>query len=62
LKIYRDLKNSIDTAFEEGKLEGIIEGERKEKIASAKNMKLRDLSVEDIAAMTGLAVEEIRGL
>ncbi|SEH05013.1 PD-(D/E)XK nuclease family transposase [Candidatus Venteria ishoeyi] len=26
LKIYRDLKNSIDTAFDDGKLEGRVEG------------------------------------
>ena len=26
LKYYRDLKNVIDTSFEEGKMEGIIEG------------------------------------
>jgi predicted transposase/invertase (TIGR01784 family) len=32
LKIYRDLKNVIDAAFDEGKMEGIIEGETKGKI------------------------------
>jgi len=32
LKSYRDLKNVIDTAFDEGKMEGLIEGETKGKI------------------------------
>jgi predicted transposase/invertase (TIGR01784 family) len=58
LKIYRDLKNSIDTAFEEGKLEGKLEG----KIETAKNMKGKGYPIEDIAEMVGLAIEEIRGL
>jgi predicted transposase YdaD len=32
LKSYRDLKNVIDTSYEEGKIDGIIEGEIKGEI------------------------------
>jgi len=51
LKYYRDLKNSLDTAREEGKIEGKIE------IAS-KALK-KGLSVKDIIDLTGLTEEEI---
>ena len=54
LKYYRDLKNSIDTAFDEGKIEGKIE------IARAMKSKGLDLSI--IAEVTGLAVTEIEKL
>ncbi|RHK47787.1 hypothetical protein DW064_10350 [Segatella copri] len=35
---YRDIKNSIDTAKEEGREEGRVEGIAKEKLATAKNV------------------------
>lgn len=52
LKYYRDLKNSLDTAREEGKIEGKIE------IAS-KALK-KGLSVKDIIELTGLSENEIK--
>ena len=54
LKIYRDLKGVIDTAFDEGKLEG-----KREVARSAKQM---GLSVPDIAELTGLTKDEISKL
>lgn len=54
LKYYRDLKNSLETAREEGKIEGKIE------IAS-KAMK-KGLSIADIVDLTGLTEEEIKRL
>ncbi len=36
LKSYRDLKNSMDTAFDEGREEGRIEGKEEEKMETAK--------------------------
>jgi predicted transposase/invertase (TIGR01784 family) len=74
LKYYRDLKNSIDTAREEGKTEGMIEGkeqgliEGKEKgklegkIEIAKNLLNSGISIEIIQISTGLSEEEIREL
>ncbi|MCU0468065.1 MAG: Rpn family recombination-promoting nuclease/putative transposase [Arcicella sp.] len=54
LKIYRDLKGVIDTAFDEGKLEG--------KIETAKSLKKLGVSIETIIAATGLTKEEIERL
>jgi predicted transposase/invertase (TIGR01784 family) len=54
LKIYRDLKGVIDTAFDHGKLEGKIEIAR-----SAIQMGLK---IEDIIKLTGLTKEEIERL
>lgn len=51
LKVYRDLKGVIDTAFDEGKNERSIE--------IAKAMKQKGLSITDIAELTGLSEEEI---
>ena len=54
LKTYRDLKGVIDTAFDEGKLEG--------KLEIAKNAKLIGLHIEDVIKLTGLSKEEIEKL
>jgi predicted transposase/invertase (TIGR01784 family) len=78
LKTYRDLKGVIDTAFDEGKLEGILEGKlegklegitegelkgrREEKLGVARQLKASGVSVEIIAQATGLTKEEIEQL
>jgi predicted transposase/invertase (TIGR01784 family) len=54
LKIYRDLKGVIDTAFDEGKLEG--------KLKIAKSAKKMGLQINDIISLTGLSKEEIERL
>ena len=51
LKTYRDLKNSLDTAEEKGRVE--------EKIAIARNLKSMGMSISDISKATGLQEEEI---
>ena len=58
LKAYRDLKNSIDTAREEGR----EEGEKKKALEVAKKGKKKGYSVQDISEMTGLSVDEIEKL
>jgi predicted transposase/invertase (TIGR01784 family) len=55
LKTYRDLKGVIDTAFDDGKVEGKIE----EKIAIAISAKKMGLSISDIATLTGLSESDI---
>ena len=54
LKVYRDNKNVLDYAFEEGKLEG--------KLEVAKNLKGAGLAIELISQATGLSVTEIERL
>jgi predicted transposase/invertase (TIGR01784 family) len=55
LKTYRDLKGVIDTAFDEGKLEGKQEGILEGKLEIAKNAKQIGLKTEDIIKLTGLS-------
>ncbi len=78
LKYYRDLKNVTDTAFFDGKEEGIEEGiekgieigkemgkEEGVKIGiknTAKNLKQIGLDIANIAKATGLSIEEIEKL
>lgn len=52
LKYYRDLKNSLDTAKEEGKIEGRIE--------IALNLLKNNVSIDIIAKSTGLTEVEIK--
>ncbi len=54
LKVYRDLKGIIDTAFGEGKLEG--------KLEVAKALKESGVSTDIIISSTGLSKEEIERL
>ena len=51
LKIYRDYKNTIDTAFDEGIIKGIAK--------TAKIMKIAGEQIEKIIIYTGLSREEI---
>lgn len=62
LKAYRDIKNSLDTAKEEGRAEGREEG-RAEGIAMvAKMMYAKGMGVDGIASMTGLSTDEVENL
>ncbi len=54
LKYYRDLKNSLDTAREEGKEEG--------KFEIAKNALKMGLSISEVTTLTGLSKEQIKNL
>ena len=54
LKYYRDLKNSLDTAKEEGKIEG--------KIEIAQEMLNKGFDINIITELTGLSKEEIAKL
>jgi predicted transposase/invertase (TIGR01784 family) len=58
MKYYRDIKNSLDTKFREGK----IEGKTEEKIAMAIKMKRKGYDVIEIVELTGLTVKEIEKL
>ena len=54
LKYYRDIKNSLDTAREEGEIRG--------KIKIAKNMLQKEMDLSLIKEITGLSEEEINKL
>lgn len=74
LKYYRDLKNVVDSSFDEGKAEGLAEGKaeglaegKAEGLAEGKaeialQMKLKGLETSLISEVTGLSVEEIENL
>ena len=62
LKYYRDIKNSLDTAREEGREEGLEEGKIAEKIQIAKSAIAEGLPDEIIIRLTGLALEDIQKL
>jgi predicted transposase/invertase (TIGR01784 family) len=75
LKIYRDIKNVIDTAYDEGKVEGLLEGraegeakglaegeakgKAEEKVGIARAMKAQGLDVSLISTITSLSISEI---
>ena len=67
---YRDIKNSIDTAKEEGREEGRKEGREegreegiaKEKLATAKRLLGMGLTQEQVAQGAGLSIEDIERL
>lgn len=59
---YRNIKNSIDTAKEEGREEGRVEGIAKEKLATAKRLLGMGLTQEQVAKGTDLSIEDIERL
>jgi predicted transposase/invertase (TIGR01784 family) len=58
LKYYRDLKNSLDTAFDDGETKGEF---NKAKEAALK-MLIKKYPIEEISDITGLSIEEIHNL
>jgi len=62
LKMYRDWNNIIDTATQKGEARGRAEGELLKAKAIALNLKNTGLSVDAIAAATGLSTDEINAL
>lgn len=65
LKYYRDLKNSFDTAREDGWREGLSEGRkegRSEGVLSVARNLLDVLDDETIALKTGLSIKEVAAL
>ncbi|MEP6514373.1 MAG: hypothetical protein ABJA79_10915 [Parafilimonas sp.] len=54
LKEYRDIKGYIDTAFDEGKIEG--------KIEVAMSLKEAGVSIDIINKTTGFSIDEIKKL
>ena len=59
LKSYRDLKNSLDTAFEEGVEQGIEQGIEQRNAEIVKNSLQQGLSVDVVSAISGLSPEEV---
>ena len=63
LKYYRDLKNSLDTAFEEGRMEGKMEGKMEGEVSKAieviKKGYSERFSVEMLSKLTGMSVSEV---
>jgi predicted transposase/invertase (TIGR01784 family) len=62
LKYYRDLKNSLDTAKEEGWLKGKTEGKLETKLEVARNLIRNGVTIEIIIKATGLSEDEINRL
>ncbi len=62
LKYYRDIKNSLDTAKEEGLIEGIEKGRKEGKIETAIKMLEKRLDNSLITEITGLSEKEINKL
>ena len=70
LKAYRDVKNSIDTALEKGREEGmakgmekgLAEGMEKEKQSTARRLLSMGLSEEQVSTATELPLEVIQKL
>ena len=62
LKDWRDRKGQIETAFDDGKLEGKLEGIFEQKIEIAKSLFNLGISIEIISKSTGLSLTEIEKL
>ena len=66
LKAYRDIKNSLDTAEEKGRAEGLAEGLEKgateKALAIARKLLAMHMPVDSIKEITGLTDDEINGL
>ena len=56
LKTYRDLKNSLDTAFEEG----MEQGELKKEITFVLRLHGKGMSPPEIADLTGLSEKRVK--
>jgi len=55
LKAWHDRKSEIDTAFDDAKQEGKLEGERAKSLEIAKNLKAKGMDMTFIIETTGLS-------
>lgn len=62
LKVYRDLKNTMDYAIEQAEAKGLAQGIEKGILLVAKNMKQAGMPIADIAKLTGLNESDIAAL
>ena len=62
IKVYRDLKNSMDTSFVKGVTQGIAQGIAEEKVTIATKMLRLGANIDFIMQATGLTKEEIEKL
>ena len=66
LRKYRDTISVFEgvrmDGLMEGRMEGLMEGQRSEKMENARKMKIYGLALDMIAEITGLSIEEVRGL
>lgn len=62
LKIYRDLKNVVDTAYDEGKAEGIVEGIQQKALEDAKRLKDAGVDIETISRCIDLPFATVERL
>ena len=62
VKYYRDIKNSLDTAREEGEAKGEVKGRQAEKLEVAGMALTEGLPLNVIAKLTGLSEAEIARL
>ena len=58
LKVYRDLKNVVDTPYDDGK----ADGSQQKALEVAKKLKDAGLDIETISRCTGLPVALVEGL
>ena len=56
------LRREREDGFDEGKLEGIKEGEKNKAVSMAKSMKTKNLDINLISEITGLTIDEIEKL
>jgi predicted transposase/invertase (TIGR01784 family) len=61
-KDLRDRRGAILFGEAKGKAEGIAEGEIRKALDTARNMKTEGITIEIIAKVTGLGVEEVEAL
>lgn len=62
LKYYRDIKNVVDTAEEEGIEKGIQKGAYQKALEIAQTLKQQGFSTPQIQSITGLSASEIDAL
>ena len=60
LKTYRDLKNSLDTAEEKGRVKGRVEGRENEKKATIQRLLASGASADIIAIATGMTEADVK--
>ena len=62
IKVYRDQLVMMEFERQQGKAEGLAEGEAKERLKNARGMKAAGIAPNLIAQITGLDIETVKGL
>lgn len=60
--LQRGLQQGLQKGLQQGLQKGLLEGEKRKALATARKLKQKGMSIQEIAELTGLSIDEVQKL